>query len=346
MIGVGGAAAGAVEPGPAVRARGAGVGVAGAELLPQGGVGHAAPHVSQLVRLLSHELVAGVQVPPGGDGHVLRAGAAAGDPLIDAGAPGEVQHVVVEGDGAALLVPFQHFPGQQLVLVLDHLQVLRRQGRRVPRGADHRLHGELGEAQVRHMEEVLRKVRVPVGEGAPHIVPGPAPGLHQLLEFGDDAVIAAVSGVVHPEGVVDFFPPVQGEDHVVHLPVGKVDHVLVNQHPVGGEGEAEALVMGLLLGPGIGHQVLHHLPVHQGLAAEEVHLQIRPGPGMGNEKIQGLPAHLEAHEGPAAMTGIRSMVVSLAGEAVGAVEVAGVGHVEAEGLYYAAGALFKGSGDA
>ena len=104
-IGVGGAAAGAVELCPAVGAVGPGVGVAGTELLPQGGVGNAVPHVPQLVGFLPHELVAGVQVAPGGDRHVLRAGAAAGDPLVDAGAAGEVQHIVVEGDGPALLLP-------------------------------------------------------------------------------------------------------------------------------------------------------------------------------------------------------------------------------------------------
>ena len=179
---------------------------------------------------------------------------------------------MVEGDGAALLMASQHLHGQELVLLLDNLQILRRQGRRVPGGADHRLHGELGKAQVRHVEEVLREVGVPVGEGAPHVIAASPPGLHQLLELGDNAVIAAVSGVVHPEGVVNLLPPVQGKDHVVHFPVSEVDNLLVDEHPVGGEGEAELFAMGFLLRPGIGHQVLHHLPVHQRFAAKEVHL--------------------------------------------------------------------------
>ena len=58
--GVGRAAAGAVESRPAVIALRPGVGVAGAELLPQGGVGHAVPNVAQLVGLLAHKLVEGV----------------------------------------------------------------------------------------------------------------------------------------------------------------------------------------------------------------------------------------------------------------------------------------------
>ena len=57
---------------------------------------------------------------------------------------------------------------------------------------------------------------------------------------------------------------------------------------------------------------------------------------MVHEKVQGLLAHLKAHQGPV------PVVLALAGEAVLAVEVAGVGHVEAQCLYHVAGALFKG----
>ena len=71
-------------------------------------------------------------------------------------------------------------------------------------------------------------------------------------------------------------------------------------------------------------------------AAEEVHLQIGPGAGILNQEVQRLLAHLEAHERPL------TVVLALAGEAVLAVEVAGVGHVEAQCLYHVAGALFKG----
>ena len=81
-----------------------------------------------------------------------------------------------------------------------------------------------------------------------------------------------------------------------------------------------------LQAPGVGDQVLHHLPVHQGLAAEEVHLQVPAGAGVCHQKVQGLLAHLKGHEGPLAL------VFALAGKAVGAAQVAGVGHVETQGL--------------
>ena len=70
VVGVGCTAARAVELGPAVLALGAGVGVAVLELIPHGGVGDALPDVAHQVLGVADELVAGVEVAPGGDGHV------------------------------------------------------------------------------------------------------------------------------------------------------------------------------------------------------------------------------------------------------------------------------------
>ena len=177
------------------------------------------------------------------------------------------------------------------------------------------------------------KVGVVVGEGAAHVVVLAAAGRHQLLELGHDPLPAAVAGVVHPEAVVDLLAPVQAEHHVAHLPVAEVDHVVVDEHAVGGEGEAEVLAGLLFDGAGVGHQLLDHLEVHQRLAAEEVHLQVPARAGVLHQKVQRPLAHLKAHDGPLAV------VLALAGKAVGAVEVAGVGHMQAQRLDDA-GALF------
>ena len=151
------------------------------------------------------------------------------------------------------------------------------------------------------------------------------------MKLGHDLFPAAVSGVVHTEPVVDFLAPVQGKHHVAAFPVGKVDHVVVDEHAVGGQGKAEMLVMFFFDAPGVSHQTLHHVKIHQRLAAEKVHLQMMAGSGMGNEKIKGLLAHFIAHKGPI------PVIFSLAGEAVGAVQVAGVGHMEAQGLHHPGG---------
>ena len=74
---VGRAAAGAVQPGPAVPAFLPGIDVAGPEFFPKGGVGDALPYIAHAVLFLTYELVAGVKVPPGGDRHVFGAAPAA-----------------------------------------------------------------------------------------------------------------------------------------------------------------------------------------------------------------------------------------------------------------------------
>ena len=108
----------------------------------------------------------------------------------------------------------------------------------------------------------------------------------------------------------------------MHFLVGKLDDVVFDEQAVGGQGEAEILVVELLLLPGVGHHILDHLPVHQRFAAEEVHLQIPAGTGMGNEEINGLLTHFQGHESPVAL------VLALAGKAVVTGQVAGVGHME------------------
>ena len=229
---------------------------------------------------------------------------------------------MIERDGPSLPLPAQHVLRQQLVLLLNGIQVLRCQLRRVPRGANHRLHAQLREAQIiGHMEKVLREVRVGVGKGSPHVIIFPATGRHQLLELGYNPVIAAVSRIIHPSPVVDLLPAIQGQHHIAHLPVGKVDHVVVNQHTVRGKSEAEVLPSFFLHASGISHQTLDHVPVHQRLAAKEIHLQVPPAAGVIHEKVQSPPAHLEAHQRPI------TVILALAGKAVPAVEVAGMGHV-------------------
>ena len=188
------------------------------------------------------------------------------------------------------------------------------------------------------MEQVLGEVRICMGEGAPHVVVFTASGLHQLLELGHYAVIASFAGIVHPKGIMYLLASVQGQDHIAHLPVGKVYYLVVNEHAVGGEGKAEFLVVGLLLGAGIGNQLLYHLPVHQRLSAEEVHLQIGAAAGVFNEEVQGPLANFKAHQGPF------PVILALAGKAVGTVEVAGVGHMEAQSLHHVPGTLLEVAG--
>ena len=165
-----------------------------------------------------------------------------------------------------------------------------------------------------------------MGKRSAHIVALAAAGFHQLLELGHDAVKGAVTCVVHAETVVDLLASVQRQNHVVALTVGEFNHVVIDEHTVCGQGEAEILSLFLLDAPRVSDQVLDDLEVHQRLTAKEVNLQIVAVAGIFNQKIQSALADLKGHD--RAVT----VVLALAGKAVGAIEVAGVGDVEAQRL--------------
>ena len=186
------------------------------------------------------------------------------------------------------------------------------------------------------MEEVVRKVGVVVRVGAAHVIALVPALCDEALEVRHDAVIAAVARDVDAEAVVDLLAAVEGEHDVVHLAVAEVRDLVVEQHAVRREGEAEILARVLFDGARVGDEVLDYLPVHERFAAEEVDLEVPPVAGVLDEEVERPLADVEGHDGPLAV------VLALAGEAVGAVEVAGVGDVEAEGLYDVGRALVVG----
>ena len=234
---------------------------------------------------------------------------------------------MVEGDGLARFLAAQHILGQQLVLVKQLGQVLLGQGLGGIGRGHHRLHGQLRESQiVRHVEQIVGEIHVVVGEGAPHIIALAAAGSHQLLELGHDAVIAAVARQVHPEPVVHFLAAVQRKHHIVAFLVGPLDDFIGDADAVGGQGKPEILAGGFLDAAGVGHQLLAHLKVHQRFAAEKVHFQVAAGTGIFHQEIQRPLAGLKAHQARFAVE------LALGRKAVAAVQVAGMGHVQAKGL--------------
>ena len=205
-------------------------------------------------------------------------------------------------------------------------QVLGGEGAGVGGLGDDRFHAQLREAEVGHVEDVVGEVGIVVGVGAAHIVVLVAALLHELLKFRDDGVIAAMAGVVLAEAVMDFLAAVEAQHDVVALLVAEVDDIVVDEHTVGGHGEAEVLVVDLLLLAAVGDELFDHVEVHQRLASEEIDLEVAAGAGVLDEEVHGPLAYLKAHQGAV------TLIAALRGEAVGAVEVAGVGDVEAERL--------------
>ena len=337
MQAVGRASARAVELSPAVRAFRLRVYVAVSELLLQFFVSYTFPDVAQLVSGVGHELVAGIQVAPRGDCHVLSAGTAAGYPLEYAGTAGKVYHVVVERKGPALALSFKHKLRKLFVLFLYDLHIAVRERAGIVRSADNWLHGELRKAEPKHFFYVLKEVRILMGKGAAHVVALVSALFHKSLKSRHYSLPAAVSRVVHSVAVVDFLAAVQTKDHVVHLFVRELRYLVVQKHTVCGKGEAEVLAGFFFYAAGVRHKLLADVPVQQRLASEEVHLQIVSGAGILHKKVQRPLAYLKAHESPFALK------VALAGKTVRAVEVATVRNMQAQRFYYAFAALLKAS---
>ena len=82
-----------------------------------------------------------------------------------------------------------------------------------------------------------------VGVGAAHVIVLVAALFHELLELRHDGVIAAVACVVLAEAVMDFLAAIEAQHDIVALLVAEVDDIVVDEHTVGGHGEAEVLVV-------------------------------------------------------------------------------------------------------
>ena len=173
---------------------------------------------------------------------------------------------------------------------------------------------------------ILAKVQVIVGEGAAHIIIELITALRQLLELGNNDVIASLSASVRTHFVIYCLTSVNAEDHIGHFFINKLLNLVVEQDSVGRQGKTEFLMIGLLQAPAVGYQVFYHLPVHQRLAAEEIHLKIHPAAGIGNQKIQGLFPHFKAHQGASAV------IFPFLRKAVAAGKVAVMGNMQAQGL--------------
>ena len=245
---------------------------------------------------------------------------------------------MIERDRLAGLLAAQHVVGQQLILVEQLGQVLLGQGLGGVRRGDNRLHGQLGKAEVvGHVEQVLRKINVVMRKRAAHIVALAAARLDELLELRHDAVIAAVAREVDAEAVIDLLAAIQRQNNVVAFFIAPVNDFVGDADAVGRHREAEVFVVLFLDAACIGNQLLADLKVHQRFAAEEIDLEVAAGAGVFDEEIQRALAGLEAHE-----TGL-AVELALRGEAVAAIQVAGVGDVQAECLDNV-GAVFEVKG--
>ena len=117
---------------------------------------------------------------------------------------------MIEGDRLTVLLTTQHILRENLILLVQNRKVLLGQRTRAGRISDNRLHRELGEAEIiRHVEDIVCKIRVVVGEGSAHIVALITTGLDELLEVRHDTVIGAATCTIDTEAVMDLLPSIQ-----------------------------------------------------------------------------------------------------------------------------------------
>ena len=169
-----------------------------------------------------------------------------------------------------------HLTGQDVVLLFQNGYILRTNGVIRLFRSHNRLHGDLVKAKIRQMQDVTRKIQVPVRIGSTDIVlqPEGPPLLRKFQESGQDQVVASPAAAERAHPVVDFLPSVNRQDDIVHLPVAELHHLIVKQNPVGRERKTEMLPACLFEFPPVRNKLFDHCPVHQGLPAEKVHFQI------------------------------------------------------------------------
>ena len=233
-----------------------------------------------------------------------------------------------EVKASALPPPLQYELRQLIILLAERRHILLADGIPVLRRRHHRLHGYLREAQIRQMPHILREIEVGVGKCPSDEIPDSVTGPRHLLEPGHYGVVGALAARSGAHPVVDLLAPVYGEDYIAHLPVGEFKYLIGQERAVGGESEAELLIMLSLQASAVLHQRLDHGPVHQRLA-EEVHLEIAPVSRAPHQEVQRSLTHLEAHEASPV-----TVIGSLICEAVRAAQITVVGYIEAQRLDY------------
>ena len=240
--------------------------------------------------------MARIEFARGRYGEIFRAASATRYALVYARTAFEIEHIVIERKGFALLSSLNHHIGKFLVLFEDNLFVILIERILVGGGTYDGFHTQLVEAEIEHSLNILSEVGVSVSKRAAHIVVFSASRFDEFLEFRHDYIVTSHAAYGVSEVVVYLFYAVEGQNDVVHFLVCEFDHVVVNEHTVGCERKAEVFAVLFLYRASVCHEVFDHLPVHKRFAAEEVHFEITTRSAVFDEKIEGAFAHFVGHK--------------------------------------------------
>ena len=229
----------------------------------------------------------------------------------------------------SFLFTLNHLMGKIIILFTQIWDIFRSDRVVFGRWCHDRFHRDLVEAKIREMQDIFGEIKVPVRICSAHIVGKPEliSHLSELQEFGKDEIVTALPFSERPHSVMNFLSPVDGENHIVHLPVAEFHDLIIKKHAVGRQSKTEFLrsdciFRRLLEGSAVGNKFLHDFPVHKWLSAEKVHLKVRAHTGILYQEIQRFLSDLSGHEGSA------SVVLSLFGKAVTAGKITVVGNVK------------------
>ena len=114
-----------------------------------------------------------------------------------------------EIEASAFLLSLDHLFRQFVVLFTDLRNILLADGVIVLWLSNHRLHGNLLEAEIRIMQDILGKVEIVMGKGTSHIVFLLVSAVGEFLEFRNDQIIASFSVAEGTHLIVNFLSSVQ-----------------------------------------------------------------------------------------------------------------------------------------
>ena len=77
---------------------------------------------------------------------------------------------------------------------------------------------------------IFRKVQIIVGKSTSDIIIHLLPGLSNPLKLRHDQIVAALTAPEGPHPVVNLPASVDAAHHIGHLPIGKLQYLLVQQH--------------------------------------------------------------------------------------------------------------------
>ena len=123
---------------------------------------------------------------------------------------------------------------------------------------------------------------------------------------------------------MDFPSSIQTDHDVVHLPIDKRNHFIVERNAVCSHGKVDLLAKPFFLFAAVGDNLLANIKIHERLAAEEIHFQMLSRTAALHQKIDGGLADGERHQHP------RAVKITGGSKTVFAAQIAVVRNVQAK----------------